>query len=337
MGEFLYNGKLLYYTDYNEGDDEALLLLKSPGENSAIRNAVGSAFRRPDADGRGRRVIWIDFLGQGLSKSSEDGQGVRTDPEERACQLKEVLERLFLEKTDFTIGDKEGAEIFCAFAASWPEMIGKTYVPEGLREALENAASGHEELKIEGITYFSCSDVGEFGTRLRATVYGLDKECPFCGRTMEMGYIYGAQTSAAYWTADPTQVGTTFEFGPVDKIFQLRSRYGKRTLTEALTGPDINDYSRGYLCRSCGKMLIDMSPALVYYEDPIYLKANEGKIDPSLPRKSEKPEGVLKKYFGSLVRNHDGEEIKEPKQKVKSKKYKDDEPKRRGIFGPKVE
>ena len=337
MGEFIYNGRLLHYTDYCEGDDEVLLLLKSPDENSSIRNAVGSAFRRPDENGNGRRVIWIDFLGQGMSKISEDDQGVRTDPEDRACQLKETLERLFLEKTDIAIGDKEGAEIFCAFAASWPEMVGKTYAPASLKEALESAASGREGLNIEGITYFSCSDVEEFGTRLRATVYGLDKKCPFCGGCMERGYIYGAQNSAAYWTADPTQVGTTFDFGPVDRIFQLRRRYGKKSLSEALIGTDIDDYANGYLCRNCGKMLIDMTPALVYYEDPTYLKANAGKIDPSLPRKSEKHGGVFSKYFGSLMGNHDGEEVKEPEQKVKKKKHKEDEPKRRGIFGPKVE
>ena len=180
------------------------------------------------------------------------------------------------------------------------------------------------------------------------------------GKPMDSGYIYGSQNSPAYWTEDDAMVGTTFEFGPVDRVIQLRSSYGKRKLSERLVGTSCEDYPRGYLCRSCGKMLIDMAPAMIYYKDEKYLEAHPEDLSRVPADKEPGAMAKFSKYIRSFtnafddadpedvrpaVRNVDGEIVRTDTNKVigkdhqKKKKYKEDEPKRRSFFGrgPKVE
>ena len=388
MGEYLYNDRLVYYSESLYGLNEpALILLKSPDKQSFIRHNTADAFKLEDAEGHARNVIWIDFLGEGRSKGTDESeQSYRTDPSDRAMQLKTMMGKMGLGpddqlRADVAVGDKAGAEVLREYERGWPGAVGKVYVPTYLKSEFDqvylngesdiNSTEGHRS----EVVFFECDGPESFHLKLRNEMYGITRKCPFCGETMDAGYIYGSQNSPAYWTEDDAMVGTTFEFGPVDKVMQLRSSYGKRKLSERLVGTSAEDYPRGYLCRSCGRMLIDMSPAMIYYKDEKYLKAHEGEIDPKLLADSSKPEGGLSQLFRSVnkifekagkvmdeVRPEDEDfeikpAIKEMDGKTisvdrrceisgsganklsKKNKYRDDEPKRRSFFGrgPKVE
>ncbi len=333
MGSFIYKDRLVYYHEFSEDvkNRKRIIILKSSGEFEYFKHNTASELGYYSSDGPAYNVMWMEY-------GMQEGKTVSNGPVDTAAEIAGLIEHLGESVMDFIIGDEEGAEIFGAFNEQYPDLTGKVYVPEAVRECFENAVK--DNYKKADTVFFYYDKPENFSLRLRAAVYGLDKECPFCGGVMEMGYLYGAQSQPAYWTENISLVGSTNEFGLPEGVYPLRNRYSNKiSLSEHLTGVSADDNARGYLCRKCGKMMLDMARMLVYYEDPVYLKENEGNIDPELARKSDKKESVLKRYLSSLGKSPEREETKPAKQKAKKSKYKGDEPAHRGFFGrgPKVE
>ncbi len=336
MAEFKYNDKLYTYHSMGMDSDRAIISLGKPrGEKTAQYNYM-AYFSAPDNKGFKFKTMWMEYEKDEIAY-------------DRAQETKIMADLCGADKSHFVIFDKEGAETLIEINKNWPELIDRVFADaEDANDIKPVFEKNSDPVNCE---YIYGATPEEVFSNLKSTILGKKKDCPFCGHPMQMGYVYAPQTIEACWTPHAENIGEHDSFEKKD-ILPLRDDFkGYEKMREFLLGKDIENVSEGYLCRRCGKMIIDMAPVLIYYKDKMYLEAN------GLPDGySEIPEDEQEKFLGGLtsvgnsVRNMIGGFGKhlQPKNdpgapKKPEKEYHgerdDDEPKRRSIFGrgPKVE
>ena len=339
MGEFKYNEKMYTYHPMGLDMEQAIIPLGKPrGAKTALYD-FASFFASPDSMGFRFKVMWLEYV---------DGE-IAYD---RAAETKIMTRVCGCHKSHFVVFDEEGAETFVEIQKNWPELIDRVFADEENGAAIrKKVAELPDDLEVE---YVYAPNTEDVFIAVKSAIFGQKMDCPYCGNPMQMGYIYSPQHVEAKWTIDPDLVGDFGGFGE-GKVLPLREDFtGYDGLGELIAGHSRKRVSRGFLCRHCGKMVVDMSHALIYFKDKVYFEANGLPEDyTEVPEEDENNVDSftvwgesLRNMFGAKNRGKSlGRQPKDdpgapakPEKEYRGKRD-DEEPKRRSIFGrgPKVE
>ena len=331
MDQFKYDGQIIAYHSFNKDMDRCIIPLGKPGGKTVGLYEFASVFGAPDKRGFRFKVLWMEY-------------GEESDYDKAAETLK-MMEDAETEKSIFAVFDREGAGILSEINKLTPGSIETVYAAEDnvtdIRKQLEEIPG------LPEIEYCYAPDPENLFVAIRNSLFGQKMNCPYCGEPMQMGYIYAPQSIQAYWTPNQDLIGDVGVIEEKDKILPMREDMRDYdSLGELLTGVSHEDVARGFLCRRCGKMVVDMSHVLIRIKDKTYFEANGLPADyqeadevddgSGLADSISALGGTLKNMFGR--KKADSTEAKYAKKARKQGYAEDDEPKRRGLFGgPKVE
>ena len=342
MAEFVYNGKNIKYHLFNEDRNECIIPLGNPGGDRLALFDFAKVFGSPDEGGKRFKVAWMEY-------------GEESDYD-KACETIEMMKDSGTEKSNFALFGRDGANIISEIFRLFPNMVSKVYADEGLMDETEAILKG-----IEGFPkaeYCYSPDIKDLFTAIRNSLLGWAVRCPYCGRNMQLGFVYGLEPVQAFWTADSAYIGDGPEFDEGNaSILPLRDNFkGYDTWGELFTGIPASSVAKGHLCRRCGKMVIDMAPALIHFKDKLYIETN-GMPEPAMDEDDKAGENkpprdafaVWGNTFRSMFKKGNDEDPGRPdnadelakRERELEKKYakQNGEPKRRSFFGrgPKVE
>lgn len=260
MPEFKYNGKTITYHSFSEDVDQCIIPLGAPKGKKLALYEFASHFGSPDSRGFRFKVLWMEYGDESVS--------------DKAFETMQMMKASGCEKSNFLIFDREGAEIAAELYRQWPECIEKLFADDmartGIKEAIKDTAGMPE------IEYYGAPVLEDLIFAIKSSIFGKKMNCPYCGETMQMGYVYAFENIQAYWTMDPDLVGNGSEFSPEGRVLPLRENFkGYGTFGELFRRTSPEDVSKGYLCRRCGKMVIDMSPVMIHFRDKAFFEAND--------------------------------------------------------------
>ncbi|MCR4709116.1 MAG: PF20097 family protein [Clostridiales bacterium] len=339
MGEFTYNEKMYSYHSMGLDMEDAIIPLGKPRGLKTALYEFTTYFANPDSKGFRFKVMWLEY---------EEGETAY----DRAAETKIMTRLSGCHKSHFVVFDEEGAETLIEIHKNWPELIDRIFADEDKGAEISKVlAELPDDLKVE---YLYAPDAENLFIAVKSAIFGKKMDCPFCGHPMQMGYIYAPQDREAQWTMDPDRIGNYNTTGD-GKVLPMREDFTNYdSLGELLSRHPADSVSRGFLCRHCGKMIVDMSHALIYFKDKVYFEANG--LPENYTEVAEEDENIVDSFtvWGESLRNMFGAKNKgkslgrQPKddpgapakpEKEYRGKRDDEEPKRRSIFGrgPKVE
>ena len=335
MPEFIYNGKTVSYHSFCDSGERWIIPLGKPkGEKLALYE-FASKFGSPDLRGFSFSVLWM------LYGDEPDG--------DKAYETLRMMESEGCEKSTFVVFDSEGAGIIRELYGLRPECIEKVFADEDTKDVLE--ALIKDMTGFPEVGYCTAQDPQNLFAAVSNSFFGRKMECPYCGSDMQMGYIYGPQTGETFWTTNPDLIKTAY--GESEAVIPMRDTFRDYdSLRELFSGISPEVVPRGFLCRKCGKMVVDMSPALIHFKDRIYFEANGLPEDYAVHYEDEEEKEDAFSAVGDSLRrvfarkkgdSNADDNAKQMRQREKEleKKYGsgEDRPRKHGLFGrgPKVE
>jgi len=264
MPEFKYNGKTITYHSFSEDVERCIIPLGKPGGKRLSLYEFASRFGSLDSGGFRFKVLWMEYGDESVS--------------DKALETIQMMKDSGCERSIFVLFDREGAETAAELYRQWPGCIEKLFADDRERNEIERAVKDADGMP--DIEFYGAPVLEDLIFAIKSSIFGKKMNCPYCGETMQMGYVYAFENIQAYWTMDPDLVGNGSEFSSEGRVLPLRENFkGYGTFGELFRRTSPEDVSKGYLCRRCGKMVIDMSPVMIHFRDKSFFEANDLPLD----------------------------------------------------------